>query len=311
MERHANYALVGSLTVGLLVAAIVFILWLGNDQFGKGFDHYRAVFDGPVRGLTEGSEVDFNGIKVGEITKLRVDPSNSRRVIIDVKVEEDTPIRVDTFASKESQGVTGVSIIQLTPGSPTRPLLRDASREQPPIIRAKPGSLDSVLEAGGQTLAKVSESFDRVNRVLSDRNIAKVDGMLADIRSVTAELNRRKAMFADAQNAIRRLDSASGDIEQAAAAARTAIQGDGTQAFADIREAAANAKSATNDARAFIAKLNASAEGLEGPEGNRVAGALRGLEKAAESLDRLTRQIQQDPRSVLGRGKAREMELPK
>lgn len=30
MERHANYALVGSLTVGLLVAAIGFILWLAR-----------------------------------------------------------------------------------------------------------------------------------------------------------------------------------------------------------------------------------------------------------------------------------------
>lgn len=311
MERHANYALVGGLTVGLLVAAIGFILWLGNDQFGKGFDHYRVVFDGPVRGLTEGSEVDFNGMKVGEITKLLVDPSNSRRVIVDIKVEENTPVRVDTLASKEAQGVTGVSIIQLTPGTPSKPLLREVSRQKPPVIRAKSGSLESLMDAGGQTLAKVSESFDRVNRVLSDRNIAKVDGMLADIRSVTAEINSRKAMFADAQSAISRLNAASGNIEQAAATARTAIQGDGKQAFADIRVAAANARSATDEARAFIAKLNASADGLDGPDGNRVAGALRGLEKAAESLDRLTRQIQQDPRSVLGRAKAREMELPK
>lgn len=311
MERHANYAVVGGLTIALLVAAIGFILWLGNDQFGKGFDHYRVVFDGPVRGLSEGSEVDFNGIKVGEVTKLLVDPSNSRRVIVDVKVEESTPIRVDTLASKEAQGVTGVSIIQLTPGSPTKPLLREVSRQKRPTIKAKAGSLESLMDAGGQTLAKVSESFDRVNRVLSDRNIAKVDGMLADIRSVTAELNSRRSMFADAQSAIDRLDAASADIEQAAATARTAIQGDGQQAFADIREAAANAKSATNDARAFIAKLNASADGLQGPDGNRVAGALRGLQQAAESLDQLTRQIQQDPRSVLARGRAREMELPK
>jgi phospholipid/cholesterol/gamma-HCH transport system substrate-binding protein len=70
MERNANYALVGAASLLLFIAMIVFAFWLARLSFNKSFDEYDILFVGPVRGLSEGGEVHFNGIKVGEVSKI-------------------------------------------------------------------------------------------------------------------------------------------------------------------------------------------------------------------------------------------------
>ena len=55
------------------MAAIIFVFWLARFQFTKQYDIYDVDFKGPVRGLTSGGDVDFNGIKVGQVIKLSLD----------------------------------------------------------------------------------------------------------------------------------------------------------------------------------------------------------------------------------------------
>ena len=62
MERDAHYAAVGIATVALLAALAVFSIWLARLSFNEDYDIYDIVFYGPVRGLSEGGEVHFNGI---------------------------------------------------------------------------------------------------------------------------------------------------------------------------------------------------------------------------------------------------------
>ena len=76
MERNANYFLVGIISTVISIALIVFIVLLAGNKFSRGYDLYDIVFQGPVRGLAQGGEVHFNGIKVGEVTKISLDPHN-------------------------------------------------------------------------------------------------------------------------------------------------------------------------------------------------------------------------------------------
>src|ERR1044072_2346438 len=122
MEKNANYALVGLSTLILTVALMVFIVWLARLRINAEYDLYDIVFQGPVRGLNEGGEGHFNGIKVGEVTKIPLDKTTSRNVIARVRVTEDVPIRTDSFATLEPQGITGLNYIKITSGSPTKPL---------------------------------------------------------------------------------------------------------------------------------------------------------------------------------------------
>ena len=126
MERNANYALVGAATLILFMGLLIFAVWLAKLSFNQEYDLYDVLFVGPVRGLSDGGEVHFNGIKVGEVTKIALDKSDPNRVIARVRVSSDVPIKTDSFATLEPQGITGVKYVQITPGSRDRPLLTGA-----------------------------------------------------------------------------------------------------------------------------------------------------------------------------------------
>src|SRR5579872_1247805 len=127
MERNANYALVGLISTILLIAMIVFILWLTNFALSARYDTYDVLFRGPVSGLSRGGDVQFNGIKVGETQDIKLDPSDPNLVHAFVRVRSDTPVRQDSTASLEPQGITGVNYIQITAGTRAKPLLKEVT----------------------------------------------------------------------------------------------------------------------------------------------------------------------------------------
>ena len=213
MERHAHYALVGMISTLLLLAGFVFVIWLGQYQFDHQYDLYRIVFQGPVRGLSNGGEVQFNGIKIGEIQHISLDAADPNKVIMNIRADGGTPVRVDSEATTELQGISGIDVIQISAGTPSKPLLRDVDHSKRPTIRAKPNALSSLLLGGGQVLQSATEALGRVNRVLSDRNIANLTQAMRDLRETTHSLAAHQAMF-------NKLDHAASDLQASAASVR-------------------------------------------------------------------------------------------
>ena len=215
MEKDANYALVGFSTLLLVTGLIIFSVWLARLQFAQEYDQYDIIFQGPVRGLSQGGEVHFNGIKVGEVSKIQLDPDDPNRVIARARVTSDVPIRVDSYATLEPQGITGVNYVQITAGTPNKQLLKDTvGPGKIPKLRTQRSTLSDLLEGGGTVLTRTVEALDRVNRVLSDQNIKTVSAAIADAQSVTAELRDRKALIGDAQKALQSIDQAAAHIAE-------------------------------------------------------------------------------------------------
>src|SRR3546814_13165901 len=100
---------------------------------------------------------------------MSLDPRNPNRVLAGVRLREDTPVRVASTAATESQGITGGSYIQLSAGTPTKPLLKEVSKEATPVIKAAKSSLQSQMAGGGTWLAKASTAWKGVTRPLSAR----------------------------------------------------------------------------------------------------------------------------------------------
>lgn len=309
MERNANYALVGLSSLLLFAGLLVFIVWLARFQFARDFDVYDVLFVGPVRGLNQGGEVHFNGIKVGEVTEISLDRVNSNRVIARVRINSDVPIRTDSRATLEPQGITGVNYIQITAGTQDRPLLKDTVREEVPVILSQRSAISDLLAGGGTVLTRAIEALDRVSRVLSDQNIKAFSASVNDVQGFTAELNARKAVIADTQTAMINIGGAAKDISNVATSVQTTVDGDGKQAIQDLAAASRAIKNAAESAQGMITKL-------EGPTGEfaatglpQLSAAIVTLQEAAESLDRLVGQVEQNPRGLVGKAPAREMEV--
>lgn len=319
MERNANYATVGLTTLILTAALAVFIVWLAQVRFARDFDLYDIVFQGPVRGLSEGGEVHFNGIKVGEVTKIALDKANPRNVIARVRVTEDVPIRADSYATLEPQGITGLNYVQITAGTTTRPLLKDAAsancerlgRECIPILHSRRSAISDLLEGGGTVLTRAIEALDRVNRVMSERNIGAFSSTLANIEGFTAELENRKTVVADTQAAIQHLDDAAEEIAQLATSTRTVMDGDGKRAVKNLADAAADTAAAAREAKVMLARLQEPTADFASNGLPQVTAAVVQLQAAAESLERLVNELNASPSGALGKGKTQDLKVPK
>ncbi|PZO04653.1 MAG: MCE family protein [Alphaproteobacteria bacterium] len=310
MERDAHYAAVGIATVALLAALAVFAIWLARLQFNNDYDVYDIVFYGPVRGLSEGGEVHFNGIRVGEVTDLNLDPNKGDQVIARIRVDGTTPVRVSSRAQLEPQGITGLNYIQITAGDANSAILKTQYPDNViPVIQSQPSPIAELLSGSGTVLAQTVDALNRINRVLSDDNVRSFSTSLKNVESLTAELEARKGMFEQLEQALTKANSAIGEYEALGAEARRLVETDG-------RSAIANINSAAEEARGAIATINRTAEGVEGPLTDFTATGLpqlqqsiQGLEDATRSLEGLVDEVRASPRDFIGRAPTRELEV--
>ena len=318
MEKNANYALVGLSSLILFIGLVIFVIWLARVSFAQEYDIYDIVFDGPVRGLNQGGEVHFNGIKVGEVTKIALDRVNPSRVVARARVTSDVPIRGDSYATLEPQGITGVNYVQITAGTASKPLLkviekakcqRESKSECIPILRSQRSALADLLEGGGTVLTRTIEALDRVNRVLSDQNIKTFGAALSDTQAVTAQLRERKEIVGDAQKLIQDLDTAVQHADGILKSTQGLVDGDAKRSLKNIGDAADEARGAAHDLRGMIDKLQGPTADFANNGLPQITSAIVELQRAAESLQRLVNEIQRSPSGALGKPAAEEMKV--
>jgi phospholipid/cholesterol/gamma-HCH transport system substrate-binding protein len=310
MERNANYALVGFASLMLFVGLVIFVVWLAKVQFSREYDTYDIVFDGPVNGLSQGGEVHFNGIKVGDVTTIALDKVDPKKVVARVKVTSDVPIRADSYATLEPQGITGVNYIQITPGSADKPLLKNMPKTgKYPVLHSKSSAFSDLLSNSGTVLASTVEALNRVNRVLSDDNIKQFSGTLDDIHAITTEARTRKQLFADADTALKKIDDTAASIQRLSDNANGMMSGDGRRALKNAADAAEELKATAAEARTLLTKLQGPTVDFANNGLPQLTSAVGTLQQTAESLNRLSTEIEQSPQSLISKAPAKEVEV--
>src|SRR5215468_10346722 len=172
METRAPYTLIGFFVLTVVGGVFGFVYWLHNTGGLGERTVYRVRFENTVSGLLTGAPVLFNGIRVGEVTGLSLDPGNPRQVTATIAVVSTTPVRTDTQAGLEYQGLTGVPVVSLLGGT-------SAAR---PILVADPAAAQGMTEAARQALR-------RIDSVLAD-NSDPLKSAIANLNTFTAALAR-------------------------------------------------------------------------------------------------------------------------
>jgi phospholipid/cholesterol/gamma-HCH transport system substrate-binding protein len=299
MQRNANYALVGLASTLILIGLIAFSLWLMAFKVGGAYDYYDIVFKGPVRGLSQGGEVHFNGIKVGEVSRISLDTEDHTLVIARVDVDSDVPIREDSYAVLEPQGITGLNFVQITAGTTSEPLLKDTvPHESVPRIRSEPSALSDLLDSGGNMIDGSVEALDRINRILSDENIERFNTTLNDLQTVAAELRERKNIIADAERAVLNVNEAALQVAELAESGN-----------ALVADAATDIAAAAKDLRSIMNKLEGPMSEFAVTGLPQITSAMASLQQAADNLDRTLTEVQQSPRGLIAKPPAQEIEV--
>ncbi|WP_240008235.1 MlaD family protein [Pseudaquidulcibacter saccharophilus] len=213
METKANFVLIGAFTILSLVLAAIFTVWIANTGFDQQYGEYDVSFRGPVRGLEIGSEVRFNGIKVGEVSKLSLDKTNPSNVIARIRITSETPVKTDSVAQLEPSGITGLSYIQILAGGENSPPLVRLKGQERPLIASRPGQLDRFLEGGEGVLDNALETVVRLNRLLNDKNLKSFSETLKNLDTSTARLAGNGQLLDSATQAARSIDQAGQEVK--------------------------------------------------------------------------------------------------
>lgn len=206
MEIRARYVQMGAFTLAVLAAGFAFVYWLNNVGSLRARTSFQVRFESPVSGLLAGSAVLFNGIRVGEVTALALNPEQPRQVLATIAVDRTTPVRADTVVDIDFQGLTGSPVIALTGGSGTKSIVSQPGAI--PLLIAEPNAgqsmsraardvlrrLDTVLAENAQPLRNVLNNLDTFAGALS-RNSDKVDGIVAGLERMTGGARARPAIY--------------------------------------------------------------------------------------------------------------------
>ena len=185
METKANYVAVGAFVLGIFIVLFVSVLWVARVQFQEEFRRYETFVQGPVTGLGVGAIVRLNGIDVGRVSDIAFDPDNSLQVQIGLKVKEGTPIKTDSIVSMETQGLTGVSYVEISGGSQGSPPLETMPGHHYPIIKSRPSALQQVFESAPDVLAHLVTIADRLALLLDDKNRQAIADTLTHVSEIT------------------------------------------------------------------------------------------------------------------------------
>ena len=308
METRANHLLIGGFAIAVVLVALASLLWLGKFGNDRNVALYDIVFAESVIGLSKGSVVSYNGVPVGDVAALAVDPKDLGRVVVRVRIGDSGLMRRDTQATLGFAAVTGVADIRLSGGSLDSPKL--ANDEGVPVLVATLSPLAKFTASGEDIMVNINEVVTRISELLSAENRAHVSAVLNNLDALATTLAEERQALAEA---IRQLSTASGQLQStlasidgAAQAAQALMNGQGGPLAGELRQTvekldalATSLDGLVNDNRAAISGF--SQQGLR-----QVGPALDELRATLAALQALSNQLSRSDSILLGNPQPRE-----
>lgn len=287
MEPRAHHILIGLFTVLAVGAALVFALWLGQATSDRDYHYYDVGFERSVSGLAVGNAVLYSGIKVGDVLGLDFDPDDPRRVRAHIRVYRDVPITEDTKARLQLANITGQMSIQLEGGDPDSPRL-SGSQRNPPLIQAEPSPLNDLLANGETLITNVNALLDNANRLLSDENTANLTQVILNLKKATDTLAEQRGALTEG---LAQFNQLMAEATQLTARLDRLVDGPGRDTLSRANRTLATLEQLVQDNQGSLT------QGMQGLSD--LGPALRELRTTLESLQRLSRQLEESPSDLL------------
>lgn len=311
METRANYVIIGAFTLLVGVAAVAFGLFTARFATDQAWDRYEILFEESVMGLSDGSSVVYNGVNVGRVVDIQLDPGDVRQVRVLVEIEASVPIHENTRATLRLTGLTGTAVIQLSGGSPEAPLLQTPRRGLAQIP-SQISPLNRLVESSEGIVVTANRVLGQLGELLDESNVDRVRQTLVEIERFSialndpeSDLNRLMAGAAAAgerlPNLVDRLDATAAQVADTVASIDRGL----IQDLPDLRDrldrSLANLESLSGRLDLIVANNQDELSRIGGVGMRQLGGGLDDIRQLIRQLSGLVRQIEQDPaRFLLG-----------
>lgn len=264
MESRFNYTFTGLFVVVFVIGLIAFAFWLGKyGQNDRDYRRFHVYITESVSGLSPEAAVKYNGVDVGKVESIRINPRNSEEVELILKIKKETPIKTDSYALLKFYGITGLAFIEIVGGSKEAPLLMDDG-QRASVIPTRPSLITRLDESLSNVAAKLSITLDHADRLFNDRNIDNVEQTLRHLRSLSAQidgyqgevktlLERSVTLEANATDTLSAMKEAAGSVKSTSDNVDTLMQ-------SKVAETLDSLEKTSRESHALIRKLEASVE---------------------------------------------------
>jgi phospholipid/cholesterol/gamma-HCH transport system substrate-binding protein len=189
METRANYAIIGMFTLAVIAAGFGFVYWFSGGESSQRRQPIRIVFTGSIAGLSKGSGVLFNGIRVGDVSNVYFDKAQPEQAFAQIEVDRETPVRADTKARLDVQLLSGAAVVALTGGDRNAPPLAAQPGGSVPTIVAERSDFASLLEQARSTARKADDLLEQVKGLVAD-NRGTIQSTLNNVQAFSEALGR-------------------------------------------------------------------------------------------------------------------------
>ncbi len=298
MEKSAPYFIVGLFMTVVVFAFVGFLIWLAGPNDKKNFKFYTVEFHDSVAGLEGGSEVQYLGVKVGKVMKIRLSPTDTTLISVDIGVDKKTPVKAHTKVALESQGITGLVRLELTTAMDDHDEPPKPDDAQYPVLQGQGSKLYKALDDIPDITAQVSEITKKLNAALDDKTMASLQQTAANVAHMSQDLNGllSPANIASTSQILNNLSISSAQVPQMV---------DHLRKTADQMDAAASSLNGViNRNKGNIDRF--ASDGL-----TQFSSATREVKGTAASVRHLADKLTQNPSQVIYQPKSTGVEIPK
>lgn len=305
VDSKLNYTTVGIFVITLSVAFIVLFFWLSGMHHDKVYNTYLTYVHEDVTGLSTRSPVRFNGVQVGYVSAVELDPNNLQLVKITLKIEQGTPVTTSTVVNLLPMGITGVVYVGLKAQTPNAPLLTAKPGKRYPIIPFRPSflmQLSTVLPRLTDNLREISQD---ISKIFDQKNREAISLSLQNIATITKNLSNNSqkldAITDSLQEVLRNTSTASKQFPEAINELQKTMKSI-QQTSIEIKKASQNANVLINQGRVMLGNFNDQLL----PTTQQI---LVKLNSVMLNFSNVTQEIQRNP-SMLIRGKQPDLPGP-
>jgi phospholipid/cholesterol/gamma-HCH transport system substrate-binding protein len=192
MDTKVNFAVVGVFVLVLGAALIGGVLWLTSAKYyGQSHATYLCYVPESVAGLNANAPVKYRGVDVGFVRTIALNPANVEEVRLTLAILRGTPVKEDTIAILQTQGLTGIAYVELTAGRKDSPMLQARPGDDYPVIKSGPSLMTRLDAAVTTLLANLTRATDTFNALLNPENRRAVSATLAELETLSRTLAAR------------------------------------------------------------------------------------------------------------------------
>lgn len=309
METRAHYVAVGGFVLAVIFLAFAAALWLGRVELGSSrFKLYDIYFKGAVTGLSDGSAVLYNGVRVGRVAAIRLNPANVEEVRVTVEIDRNAVIKTDAQAVLMPNILSGQSSIEIHGGTQKAPVLTAKADQRYPVITAERSALERVYTRAPHLLDRLNNVADRLNALLDRKNRQAIDDSLQNLRTLTrtlAEESRQlDGVIAGAQGTVGTLNTLLVHADQGISGPH-GVTADAAQTLADFDRLAHDLGDTNRQIQQMIKENRPALRSFTQGTVMQVNALLAQTQQFVAGLARLSNEIERNPAGFLLGGNRR------